>query len=200
MAARSDGSTPTNARFAPVSRGRSAIACGLLPNGTGSCVTGAIARSVMTETSAGARSVALPCLENAGEEVFQPGEKASSRPRKKRKTHGEPVRECPGTPSESAMREWLMEAADRDPGFRDRLLFSAKDSAGSDVSSLEAVVRRATTMSGFVDGRGAGDDANRLGDLVRILDERIGDGNPKWVELIAAMPQIARNNLSTDRR
>ena len=77
-----------------------------------------------------------------------------------------------------------MEAADRDSGIRDKLLFSAKTRQGSDISSLKSVVRQATKVSGFVDWREVGDYANRLGDLVQILDERIGDGNPKLVELI----------------
>ncbi len=129
-------------------------------------------------------AVALSWLENAGEEVFEPSEKKSAKPRKERKTQGEQIREYLDTLSEDALRQLLMEAADRDPGIRDKLLFSAKASAGSDVSSLKAVVRQATKVSGFVDWRGVGDYANRLGDLVQILDERIGDGNPNLIELI----------------
>ena len=129
-------------------------------------------------------AVALSWLENTGEEVFEPGEKESVKPRKKRKTRAEQIREYLETLSESALREWLMEAADRDAGIRDKLLFSAKAGAGSDIASLRSVVRQATKVSGFVDWREVGDYANRLGDLAQILDERIGDGNPKLVELI----------------
>ena len=129
-------------------------------------------------------AVALSWLENAGEEVFEPSEKESSKPRKKRKTHGEQIRDYLETLSESALREWLIEAADRDPGIRDKLLFSAKAKAGSDISSLRSIVRQATKVSGFVDWRDAGDYANRLSDLAQMLDERIADGNPNLVELI----------------
>jgi uncharacterized Zn finger protein len=129
-------------------------------------------------------AVALSWLENVGEEVFEPIENESVKPRKKRKTHGEQIREYLGTLSESVLREWLMEAADRDPGIRDKLLFSAKARAGGDILSLKSIVRQATKVSGFVDWRGVDDYANRLGDLVQVLDERIGDGNPKLVELI----------------
>jgi len=129
-------------------------------------------------------AVALSWLENTGEEVFEPGEKQSLKPRKKRKTHADQIREYLETLSESALREWLMEAADRDSGIRDKLLFSAKARQGSDISSLKSVVRQATKVSGSVDWREVGDYANRLGDLVQILAERIGDGNPKLVELI----------------
>ena len=129
-------------------------------------------------------AVALSWLENAGEEVFVPGDKESAKPRKKRKTHAEQIREYLETLSESALREWLMEAADRDAGMREKLLFSAKAGAGSDIAALKSVVRQATKVSDFVDWRGVGDYANRLGDLAQILDERIDDGNPKLIDLI----------------
>ena len=129
-------------------------------------------------------AVALSWLENTGEEVFEPSEKNPAKSRKKRKTQGEQIREYLDALTEGALREWLMEAADRDPGIRDKLLFSAKARQGSDISSLKSVVRQATKVSGFVDWREVGDYANRLGDLAQILDERIGDGNPKLVELI----------------
>jgi hypothetical protein len=88
-----------------------------------------------------------------------------------------------------------MEAADRDPGIRDKLLFSGKAGAGSDISSLKSVVRQATKVSGFVDWREVGDYANRLGDLAKILDQRIGDGNPKLVELLEDAIAQAENSL-----
>ncbi len=140
-------------------------------------------------------AVALSWLENTGEEVFEPSEKEPAKPRKKRKTHGEQIREYLETLSEGTLREWLMEAADRDPGIRDKLLFSAKAGAGSDISSLRSVVRQATKVSGFVDWREVGDYANRLGDLAQILDERIGDGNPKLVELIEDAIAQAEDSL-----
>ncbi len=62
-------------------------------------------------------AVALSWLENTGEEVFEPGEKESVKPRKKRKTRAEQIREYLETLSEGALREWLMEAADRDRGY-----------------------------------------------------------------------------------
>jgi uncharacterized Zn finger protein len=129
-------------------------------------------------------AVALSWLENTGEEVFEPNATTSAKPRKKRKTQGEQIREYLDALSEGALRKWLMEAAERDQGVRDKLLLSAKVRAGSDISSLKSVVRQATKASGFVHWREVGDYANRLGDLVQILDERISDGNPKLVELI----------------
>ena len=171
--------------LAPASRARSAIACGSVPlrmeqlDCECDCPVGD--EGIFCKHAV---AVALSWLENVGEEVFEPSEKKSAKPRKKRKTQGEQIREYLDTLSEDALRQLLMEAADRDLGIRDKLLFSAKACAGSDVSSLKAVVHQATKVSGFVDWRGAGDYANRLGDLVQILDERIGDGNPKLIELI----------------
>ena len=98
-------------------------------------------------------------------------------------------------PRRGTLREWLIEAAHRAPGIRDKLLFSAKAGAGSDISSLKSVVRQATRVTGFVDWRGVGDYANRLGDLAQILDERIGDGNSKLVELIEDAIAQAEDSL-----
>ena len=82
-----------------------------------------------------------------------------------------------------------------DPGIRDKLLFSARAGVGSDISSLRSVVRQATKVSSFVDWREVGAYANRLGDLAQILDERIGDGNPKLVELIEDAIAQAEDSL-----
>ena len=129
-------------------------------------------------------AVALSWLENAGEEVFRPSESEPSKPRKKRKTNEEQVREYLETLSEGTLREWLVEAADRDRGIRDKLLFSARAKAGTDASSLKSVVRQVTRISGFVDWRHAGDYAGRLADLAQMLGERIADGDPKLVQII----------------
>ena len=129
-------------------------------------------------------AVALSWLENAGEEVFEPSEKELAKPRKKRKTHDEQIREYLGTLDESALRGWLIEAADRDRGIRDKLLFSAKATARGDVASLKSVVRQATRASSFVDWRAAGGYADRLADLAQMLEARVADGDPKLVEII----------------
>jgi hypothetical protein len=129
-------------------------------------------------------AVALSWLENAGEEVFEPSENESAKPRKKRKTHDEQIREYLETLDEIALRGWLIEAADRDRGIRDKLLFSAKAAARGDVASLKSVVRQATRASGFVDWREAGDYADRLADLAQMLEARVADGDPKLVNII----------------
>jgi Family of unknown function (DUF6880)/SWIM zinc finger len=129
-------------------------------------------------------AVALSWLENAGEEAFEPSEKEFAKLRKKRKTHDEQIREYLGTLDESALRRWLIEAADRDRGIRDKLLFSAKATARGEVASLKSVVRQATRVSGFVDWREAGDYGDRLADLAQLLQARVADGDPKLVEIV----------------
>jgi len=129
-------------------------------------------------------AVALSWLENAGEEVFQRGEEERGKSRRRRKTHEDQIREYLGTLSESALREWLVEAADRDRGIREKLLISAKAKAGTSASSLRSVVRQATRISGYLDWREAGDYAHCLDDLAQVLDERIADGDPKLVEIV----------------
>jgi uncharacterized Zn finger protein len=69
-------------------------------------------------------AVALSWLENAGEEVFDPSENEFTKPRKKRKTRDEQIREYLETLDESALRGCLLEAADRDRGVRDKLLLA----------------------------------------------------------------------------
>jgi uncharacterized Zn finger protein len=140
-------------------------------------------------------AVALSWLENAGEEVFRPTAQATSKPRKKRKTNEEQIREYLGTLSENALREWLIGAADRDRGIRDKLLFSAKAKAATGASSLESVVRQVTRTSGFVDWRHAGEYAGRLADLAQMLDQRIADGDPKLVEIIEQAIAQAEDTL-----
>jgi uncharacterized Zn finger protein len=127
-------------------------------------------------------AVALSWLENAGEEIFEPSEKEFATPRQKRKPHGEQIREYIETLDESALREWLIEAADRDRRIRDKLLFAAK--ATVDVASLKSVVHQATRVSGFVDWREASDYADRLADLAQMLEARVIDGDPKLVEIV----------------
>jgi uncharacterized Zn finger protein len=107
-------------------------------------------------------AVALSWLENTCDEVFRPAAQETSKPRKKRKTNAEQISEYLGTLSENALREWLIEAADRDRGICDKLLFAVKAKAGADASSLKSVVRQFTRISGFVDWRHAGEYASRL--------------------------------------
>ncbi len=140
-------------------------------------------------------AVALSWLENAGEEVFRPAEQETRKTRRKRKTRAEQIREYVETLSESSLREWLMEAADRDRGLRDKLLLSAKARAGTGAPALKSAVRQAARISGYLDWREAGDYADRLADLARLLDELIVDGDPKLVEILEEAIGLAHEAL-----
>ncbi|MGF6756760.1 SWIM zinc finger family protein [Paraburkholderia sp. GAS42] len=71
-------------------------------------------------------AVALSWLENTGEEVFHSDDAEPAKPRKKRKTHEELISEYVATLGEDAMRDLLLEAAERDMILRDKLLFAAR--------------------------------------------------------------------------
>ena len=89
-------------------------------------------------------AVALSWLDSAGEELFRPTDQETGKPRKRRKTNEEQIREYLGTLSADALREWLVEAADRDRGIRDKLLFSAKAKTGAGVTPPGPVMKSAS--------------------------------------------------------
>jgi len=92
-------------------------------------------------------AVALSWLENSGEEVFHDDEPEPARPRRKRKTHAELIRDHLETLDEHALRRWLLDATERDRSLRDRLLFDARAAQAGDVTSLRAAVRQLARVS-----------------------------------------------------
>lgn len=125
-------------------------------------------------------AVALSWLENTGEEVFPPDE--VEKRKKKRPTKAEQLRQYLETLPETRLRDLLMEAADRDRNFRDKLLFTAKSATGKSVTDLRSIIRQATRISGY--GQDAYDYAERLNDLAELLEKRLADGNVELIELI----------------
>ncbi|VWB73702.1 zinc finger SWIM domain-containing protein [Burkholderia pseudomultivorans] len=87
-------------------------------------------------------AVALSWLENSGEEVFRREEPEPARPRRKRKTYAELIREYLATLDADALRDRLFDAAERDRSLRDRLLFEARAATADDAESLKAAVRQ----------------------------------------------------------
>ncbi|PXX35428.1 MULTISPECIES: SWIM zinc finger domain-containing protein [Burkholderia] len=87
-------------------------------------------------------AVALSWLENSGEEVFHRDVPETVRPRRKRKTYAELIHEYLATLDADALRNWLLDAAERDRSLRDRLLFEARAANADDISSLKAAVRQ----------------------------------------------------------
>lgn len=92
-------------------------------------------------------AVALSWLENSGDEVFHDEEREPARPRRKRKTHAELIRDHLETLDEQALRRWLLDAAERDRSLRDRLLFDARAAQADDITSLRAAVRQMARVS-----------------------------------------------------
>jgi hypothetical protein len=53
--------------------------------------------------------------------------------------------------SETELRDLLMEAADRDQNFRDKLLFSAKSSTSKGTAHLRSIINQTTKVPGNFD-------------------------------------------------
>ena len=118
-------------------------------------------------------AVALSWLENSGEEVFHAEEATQEKPRKKRKTYEEVVREYVATLDKDALRELLLEAVERDLMLRDKLLFAARAAGASDLPSMKAAVRQATRISRPLDWREAGAYGDGLMSLADMLRQRL---------------------------
>ncbi|AOK47983.1 hypothetical protein WT60_14825 [Burkholderia sp. MSMB617WGS] len=115
-------------------------------------------------------AVALAWLENSGGEVFHAEEAAPGKPRKKRKTYEEVIREYVATLDKNELQELLLEAIERDLSFRDKLLFAARATGASDLPGMKAAVRQATRLSRPLDWREAsayGDGLMSLADMLR---------------------------------
>lgn len=115
-------------------------------------------------------AVALSWLENSGEEVFHADEPDRDKPRKKRKTNAETIREYVATLDKNALEGLLLDAAERDRALRDRLLFAARAAGASDLSGMKAAVRQATRIARPLDWREAdayGDGLMSLADMLR---------------------------------
>ncbi|WP_311767431.1 DUF6880 family protein [Burkholderia sp. Bp9140] len=115
-------------------------------------------------------AVALSWLENRGEEVFHETEREPSKPRRKRKTHVELIREFLTSLDEDALRQWLLDAAERDRSLRDRLLFEARAANADDVASLRAAVRQLARVSrplGWEEAHLYGEGLFELADMLR---------------------------------
>lgn len=118
-------------------------------------------------------AVALSWLENTGEEVFHAEERGPAKPRRKRKTYEEQIREYVGTLGEDSLRELLLEAVERDMGLRDKLLFAARAANANDLPGMKAAVRQATRISRPLDWREAGGYGDGLMSLAQMLRQQL---------------------------
>lgn len=124
-------------------------------------------------------ALALAWLENGGKEVFH-----DDAPKKKRASKADTLRQYLETLSESELRDTLIDAAERDPDLRDRLIFAAKGRDSRGIADLRGLINQATNIRGHVDWRDAWQYGERLTELAAVLEKRIDSGDAKLVELI----------------
>ncbi len=125
-------------------------------------------------------ALALSWLENSGEETFPPNDTA--KPKKKRMTKAEQLRQYLETLPEAKLRDLLMDAAERDRSFRDKLLIAAQSATSKGIADLRGIVNQATRVNRYDED--AYNYAERLNDLADLLETRIDDGDAELVELI----------------
>jgi uncharacterized Zn finger protein len=118
-------------------------------------------------------AVALSWLENSGEEVFHAEEQVPGKPRKKRKTFEDVIREYVATLGKDALKELLMDAVERDLTLRDKLLFTARAAGTSDLPGMKAAVSQATRISRPLDWRESGAYGDGLMSLADMLRQRL---------------------------
>lgn len=118
-------------------------------------------------------AVALAWLENTGEEVFHAEETTREKPRKKRKTYEEVIREYVATLDKGALQELLLEAVELDRTLRDKLLFAARSAQASDLPSMRTAVRQVTRISRPLDWTEAGEYGDSLMSLAGTLRQRL---------------------------
>ena len=93
-----------------------------------------------------------------------------ARPRRKRKTHAELIRDHLETLDEHALRRLLLDAAERDRSLRDRLLFDARAVNAGDIASLRTAVRQMARVSrplGWDEAHIFGEGLFELADMLR---------------------------------
>lgn len=125
-------------------------------------------------------AVALSWLENSREKTFPPD--ASAKPKKKRITKAEQLRQYLDTLPEAQLRDLLMDAAERDRSFRDKLLLTARSASSKGIADLRNIVNQATRVNRYDED--AYNYAERLNDLADLLEKKIADGDAELVELI----------------
>lgn len=127
-------------------------------------------------------ALGLAWLENGGEEVFHADEPKP--PKRKRVSKADSLRKYLETLSESELRDTLIDAAERDPNLRDRLLLAAKGRDSHGIADLRGLINQATRIGGHVDWRDAWQYGERLTELAAVLEKRIDSSDAKLVELI----------------
>ena len=91
-------------------------------------------------------AVALSWLENNGAGDFPPDEAAKP---KKRVTQAEQLRQYLETLSMPKLRDLLLDAAERDRSFRDKLLLTARSATSKGIADLRGIVNQATRVNRY---------------------------------------------------
>ncbi|CAE6710943.1 SWIM zinc finger family protein [Paraburkholderia nemoris] len=132
-------------------------------------------------------AVALSWLENSGEEVFHVDETEPAKPRKKRKTYEEQIREYVAALNKESLQELLLEAVARDMTLRDKLLFAARAATANDLPGMKAAVRQATRISRPLDWRESGAYGDGLMSLADMLRQHLAGPNAAQVVELAEL-------------
>ncbi|MFJ4290142.1 SWIM zinc finger domain-containing protein [Cupriavidus sp. NPDC089707] len=132
-------------------------------------------------------AVSLAWLENSGEEVFHADETTQGKPRKKRKTYGDVIREYVATLDKDALQELLLEAVELDRTLRDKLLFAARSAQATDLPGMRTAVRQFTRISRPLDWTEADEYGNGLWSLAEMLRQRLAGPHAAQVVELAEL-------------
>ncbi|SIT38141.1 conserved hypothetical protein [Paraburkholderia piptadeniae] len=119
--------------------------------------------------------------------MFHSDESQPAKPRRKRKSYEELIREYVATLSEDTVRDLLLEAVERDMTLRDKLLFAARAAAASDLPSMKTAVRQATCVTRPLDWREAGAYGDGLVSLADMLRQRLAGPHAAQVVELAEL-------------
>lgn len=125
-------------------------------------------------------ALALAWLENSGEATFPPDD--SVKPKNKRITKTEQLRQYLETLPEAKLRDLLMDAAERDRSLFDKLLLTARSESSQGIAELRGIVNQATRVNRYDED--ACNYGERLNDLADLLEKKIDDGDRELVELL----------------
>lgn len=139
-------------------------------------------------------AVALSWLENEGEEAFPPEEAKPAKARRKRKTQGEILTEFFARQDAATLSNWLLEAAGRDKGLRDRLLLAARSAEGGN-KNLRNAVLQAARLRGFLAWDETWQYAERLHDAAALIEKHIPEADEALIELIEGTIALAESSL-----
>lgn len=118
-------------------------------------------------------AVALCWLKNSSGQVVHAEETPPEKPRKKRKSQADVMREYVATLDRDALEDLVLDAATFDRTLRDKLLLAARAAQGPDLQGMKAIVRQLTHVSRPLDWREAAEYGDGLMSLADMLRQRL---------------------------